>query len=34
MSTLWRKAVRLKTISTQIAAVTVGLLLAVPAYAQ
>jgi len=34
MSTLWRKAVRLKTISTQIAAVAVVLLLAAPAYAQ
>jgi type IV secretory pathway VirB2 component (pilin) len=34
MSTLWRKAVRLKTISRQIAAVGVGLLLAAPAYAQ
>src|SRR4029077_10112827 len=34
MSTLWRKAVRFKNISRQIAAVTVGLLLAAPAYAQ
>ena len=34
MSTLWRKAVRLKIISRQIAAVAVGLVLAAPAYAQ
>ena len=34
MSTLWRKAVRFKIISRQIAAVTVGLLLAAPAFAQ
>ena len=34
MITLWRKAVRFKTISRQIAAVAVGLLLAAPAYAQ
>jgi len=34
MSTLWRKAVQFKIISRQIAAVTVGLLFAAPAYAQ
>lgn len=34
MITLWRKAVRFKTISRQITAVAVGLLLAAPAYAQ
>jgi len=34
MSTLWRKAVRFKIISRQLAAVIVGLLLAAPAYAQ
>ena len=34
MSTLWRKAVRFKIIFRQIAAVTVGLLLAATAYAQ
>ena len=34
MSTVWRKAVRFKIISRQIAAVIVGLLLAAPAYAQ
>src|SRR6204780_124656 len=34
MSTLWRKAVRFKIVSRQIGGVTVGLLLAAPAYAQ
>ena len=34
MSTFWRKALRFKIISRQIAAVAVGLLLTAPAYAQ
>ena len=34
MNTLWRKGVRFKIISRQIATVAVGLLLAAPAYAQ
>ena len=34
MNTLWRKAVRFKISSRQIAAIAVGLLLAAPVYAQ
>jgi len=34
MNTLWRKAARFKIISRQIVVVTVGLILAAPAYAQ